>query len=174
MDKHIKEQNVSGEYYKKLSESFKDVGLNSGRFEPAFEATKAFISLMENKADFGVRLTDAYKTDDRATLLPLLLECDVIIDKFKAFCNSYRKAWMYYNKPFGYEVHDIRYGGNIARFETAKIRISEYLNGSIDKIEELEEERLYLDCRAYTEDENKFSGTFLWTGYKKIATVNIL
>ncbi len=173
VDKHIKEEKVSGEYYKKLSASFKNIGLNSKEFEPAFNAIKAYASLMENKADFGVRLIDAYKRNDKEALSKLLLECDVIISKFKEFCNAYRKAWMCYNKPFGYEVHDMRYGTGIARFETAKIRISDYLNGTIDIIEELEEERLYVDCRNYADDENKFSGTFLWSNYKKLSSVNI-
>ncbi|MBE6650135.1 MAG: beta-N-acetylhexosaminidase [Ruminococcaceae bacterium] len=174
VDKHIEEQGVEGSYYVKLSESYKKLGKNSGIFEPAFDVIRAYSSLMENKADFGVRLIKAYKENDRAALQSLLEECDVIISKFQAFIDAYRKAWMTYNKPFGFEVHDIRHGGNIARFITAKSRINDYLSGKSEKIEELEEERLYLDCRAYTEDENKFSGTFIWTGYKKIATVNIL
>lgn len=174
IDKHIKEQKVSGDYYKKLSESLKDVGVNSGRFEFAFDAIKAYVSLMENKADFGVRLTEAYKNNNKKEMYNLLAECDVIIAKFKTFCDAYRKSWMYYNKPFGYEIHDMRYGANIARFETAKIRISDYLNGKIEKIEELEEERLYVDCHSYKDDENKFGGSFLWANYKKLSSVNIL
>lgn len=174
IDKHIEEQKVSGEYYSKLTESYKDLGKNSGMFEPAFEVIKAYSSLMENKADFGVRLMKAYKENDRDALQNLADECDVIIEKFSVFTEAYRKAWMTYNKPFGYEVHDIRHGGNIARFITTKARIKDHLCGKIDKIEELEEERLYVDCRKYTEDENKFGGGFLWRQFKGCATINIL
>ena len=174
VDKHIEEQGVDGSYYVKLSESYKKLGKNSGIFEPAFDVIRAYSSLMENKADFGVRLIKAYKENDRAALQSLLEECDVIISKFQAFIDAYRKAWMTYNKPFGFEVHDIRHGGNIARFITAKSRINDYLSGKSEKIEELEEERLYIDCHDYKENENKFGGGFIWTGHKKFSTVNIL
>ena len=174
IDKHIEEQNISGDYYVKLSESYRNLGNNSGIFEPAFDVIKAYSSLMENKIDFGVRLIRAYKSNNRQELQSLLEECDVIISKLRVFINAYRKAWMKYNKPFGFEVHDIRHGGNLARFETAKERISDYLEGKIDKIEELEEERLYVDCHNYKDDENKFSGTFLWKTFKSMSTINIL
>ena len=50
--------------------------------------------------------------------------------------------WHKTNKPFGFEVLDVRYGGLISRIDTAILRIEEYLNGEITKIEELEEKRL--------------------------------
>ncbi len=174
VDKHIEEQNVSGDYYKKLSAEFSTIGCNSGFFEPAFNAIKAYVKLMENKVDFGTRLIKAYKDKDNDRLRALADECDTIILNFKAFNDAYRCAWHTYNKPFGYEVHDIRYGGNIARFESAKSRITDYLEGKVKKLEELEEERLYVDCNNYSENDNKFGGGFLWTGHKKLSTVNIL
>ena len=49
------------------------------------------------------------------------------------------------NKPFGWEVLDIRYGGVLARIDSSIERITDYLDGRINKIEELEQERLYFD-----------------------------
>ena len=46
------------------------------------------------------------------------------------------------NKPFGFEVQDIRIGGLIQRLKTAEKRIGEYINGESDCIPELEETRL--------------------------------
>ena len=46
-------------------------------------------------------------------------------------------------KPIGWEILDIRYGGAIAGTRTAEKRIRDYLDGRIDKIEELDEPRLY-------------------------------
>ena len=37
----------------------------------------------------------------------------------------------------------MRFGNLLSRIETAEYRLGQYLNGEIDKIEELEEERLY-------------------------------
>lgn len=174
IDKHIDKSHITGEYYQQLSKEYEIIGCKDDLFKPAFDVVKAYTSLMANKADFGVRLTKAYKEGDKALLAALADECDVIIEKLKVFKDAYRSAWMTYNKPFGYEVHDIRLGGNIARFESAKVRILEYLEGKIEKLEELEEERLYLDCFPYGEGQDQFCGNFLWMSYKTLATVNIL
>ena len=50
--------------------------------------------------------------------------------------------WMNENKPFGYEIVDIRLGGLKSRLLYAKKRIAQFLSGEIDHIEELECEQL--------------------------------
>ena len=59
---------------------------------------------------------------------------------------------MHYNlwnntyRPFGFEIVDGRYGIKIERIKTAIRRLDEYLNGKVDRLMELEEERLsFLD-----------------------------
>ncbi len=53
------------------------------------------------------------------------------------------------NKPFGWEVIDIRYGGYIRygglknRIDTTIARINDFVEERIEHIEELEQERLY-------------------------------
>jgi hypothetical protein len=79
---------------------------------------------------------------------------------------------MTYNKPFGWEVHDIRYGGLLARFATVKARIQDYLNGDTAALAELEAERLRFDCLG--EGAAPFGGAFLWNRYLQMATANIL
>ncbi len=171
VDKHIEEQGITGEYF---------VGLRNmpqtadPLFAPALNMCKACAAVLENKADFGVRLTRAYKEKDRETLTALVTECDVIIEKLTTFRETYRACWMAYNKPFGYEVHDIRLGGLAARFETARTRVAAYLAGEIENITELEEERLYIDCHPYGVEDDKFCGHFLWMEYTKLATAGIL
>ena len=59
--------------------------------------------------------------------------------------SEHRKQWFRTYKPFGWEVIDMRYGGLLARIDTAIERLSDYVNGIIDKIEELEAEKLYFD-----------------------------
>ena len=51
----------------------------------------------------------------------------------------------YYHQPNaigGFDVQDIRLGGLMARIQTAREVVLDYLNGEIDRIEELEQERL--------------------------------
>ena len=46
------------------------------------------------------------------------------------------------NKPHGFEVQDRRIGGVIRRTDACRARILAYVNGKIDRIEELEEKLL--------------------------------
>jgi len=168
MDKQISAMDTAS-YYKNVSEQIKDIGCNAGTFSPAIEVIKKLSSVLENKADFGVRLKNAYDTKDNQALSALAAECDIISDKIKALREIHRTAWMEYNKPFGWDIHDIRYGGLIMRFDTAKIRINAYLAGELDRMEDLEEERLRFDCR---EDGSPFGGDFLWYHYPTLTTAS--
>ena len=155
------EGNDARTYYRDVLEKLEKAKDNKDIFAPAYDMAIAHGKALEYKADFGVRLKKAYDAKDKEALKELAHECDIIRENVKNLCDTHRKAWMYYNKPFGWEVLDIRYGGIQSRFETAKILITEYLAGNIDKIDELEEERYLFG------DPN-------WLSYQRIATVNIL
>lgn len=174
VDKHIEKQGLTGAYYQSLTEELAALQCESGLFAPALAAIKACSAVLENKTDFGVRLTKAYAARDMQQLAMLARECEGIVEKLYAFKDAYRTAWMSYNKPFGYEVHDIRLGGVIARFETARARITAYLAGEVERIEELEEERQFVDGCGYMDATDFFDGHFLWESYKDFASVNIL
>jgi len=159
-------------YYAKLSKELASVGNADDIYKPAFDVVKAVCSLLENKADFGVRLKSAYDNGDRQTLSNLADECDTIIEKLTALKTVHKKSWMLYNKAFGWEVHDIRYGGLICRFETTKERINSYLSGEIPEIEELTAKRLRLDGKPDTDPH--ITSKFHWLKYGDVSTSNVL
>lgn len=161
VDRHV-EGIETAQYYTRVLGELTPLGKE---YAPAFQTIRALTDLLINKADFGVRLTRAYRANDRATLSAMMEECDTVIQKIKVLRTAHRNAWMTYNKPFGWEVHDTRYGGLIARFETAKDRIADYLSGAVSAIEELEEERLRFDCAP--EGSDPFGKQFLWYSYSK-------
>ena len=169
IDKHVEGLDTAT-YYKGVSEKLKDI--DGGEFAPAIDVIKKLSSLFENKADFGVRLKKAYDNNDTETLKALANECDVIIEKLSALRESHYSSWMEYNKPFGWEVHDIHYGGLIMRFETAKERIVSFLAGKIEAIAELEEARLRYDCQP--EGAPLAIGNFLWLRYHENVTPGLL
>jgi len=159
-------------FYKPLTKKLNSVN-NLGIFESAYDVIRKISSLLENKADFGVRLKEAYDKNDKEALSNLAEECRVIKEKAEELRVAHKRAWMEYYSPFGWEVYDIRYGGMLARIETCKERILDYLNGTISKIEELEEERLRLDLMPIG-SEPRFGGDFIWRRYNAIATTNII
>ena len=56
----------------------------------------------------------------------------------KEFDRTFRTQWLNCAKPFGLERIQVRNAGLIARFEETALRIREYLEGKIDRIEELD------------------------------------
>jgi len=172
VDKHIEGLEMGG-YYTDLTERLEASKEDKGIFGAAYDVICKLSALLENKADFGVRLKTAYDDDDRERLSDMLDECDTVIEKLKALKRAHKAAWMEYNKPFGWEIHDIRYGGLEARFETVRERLDGYLKGEIDAIEELEAERLFING-PHAEGEPSFDGTFKWIRYARYATANMI
>ena len=59
---------------------------------------------------------------------------------------SYHKdCWFKIYKAFGWDIMDLRYGSLLVRIMSAIEAVTDYLNGKLERIEELEEERLYFD-----------------------------
>ena len=171
IDAHLKNLDTDT-YYKETTEKLSALAPSDAIFAPAFDVITKLSSLLENKTSFGVRLKRAYDSGDREALASLSAECDTMTEKLEELRQAHRAAWHKYNKPFGYEVLDIRYGGIRARIDTAKYRIDAYLAGEVDSLPEIEAERLRIDCGR--EDEPPFIGRFLWRSYQGIATPNIL
>ena len=95
-----------------------------------------------------------------------------LIEKLKALKTSHYNAWMTYNKPFGWEVFDIRYGGLVMRFESCRERLCAYISGEISSIPELEAERLRIDCSDTP--ANIRAEHIVWRRYLGYSTTSIL
>jgi len=169
MDKHFDGLNLRS-YYKRVTKELDADVMDVGVFAPDVEVIRQLSSLLENKADFGIRLKAAYDQGDREALAAIQQECDVILEKITALRRAHREAWMLSYKPFGWEVHDIRYGGLSNRFDTVKERLAAYLNGTIGRIEELEAERIRFDGKP--EPAPTIDDMFFWMGYPSITSVS--
>ena len=171
VDKHL-EGMALAEYYKASTRTIRQNVPTDGPFAPACDTVLKLSELLESKADFGLRLKAAYDAGDREALAALATECDGIVEGLEALRRSHRASWMAYNKPFGWEAHDIRYGGLKARFETVQARVNAYLAGEIESIEELEEARLRL--AGTDRDASRFNSRFLWMKYQSYTTPSVL
>ncbi len=168
-DAHIPEGADLRAHYADLKEKIAAIADKQGFMAPSFQTLSDLASVLENKADFGLRLTKAYKENDREALSALLSECDTLIEKIHVLHESHRASFHFYNTPFGFELHDARYGGLTSRFATAKMRIADYLSGKIKAIEELEQPRLPLRGKA-----GEIGKSFMWVHYKTFANPNFL
>jgi hexosaminidase len=98
------------------------------------------------KADIGIKLKDAFDQNDNQRLTSLKSELPILRNMVDELRKLHRSLWFSTMKPFGWEIIDIRYGGILSRLESAEYRIDQWLNGEIDRFEELEVERLYHDA----------------------------
>ncbi len=95
------------------------------------------------KAELRKNLRKSYKAGDKDYLVKVMVEIlPELLNLYSEFSKLHSKQWKDTYKPFGYEVLSFRYGGVMARVHDAIDVIAEYLDGKIDKIEELEEEIL--------------------------------
>lgn len=111
-------------------------------FEMHFEQLKVTYSILYKKADIGVELKKAYDNGDTEKLAQLAKILCEIQDEVSNLHLLHRRNWYNTYKAFGWNLHDIRYGGVIARLQTAIDILDAYLNKEIDQIDELRETKL--------------------------------
>lgn len=131
-----------GEHYAELSAQLAKAKSDAGEYGYLFDTIVALCNVLELKAEIGVRARKAYKAGDKAELKNIVGDYSEMIDRTEEFYNVFRKQWYRENKPYGFEIQDIRLGGLIMRMKNCCNTIEEYLAGDIPVICELEEETL--------------------------------
>ena len=115
----------------------------AGEYRYVYDTLAALCDVLAEKSELSRELYEAYHASDRSTLAEIAEER---IETVKALVEDFRQAfraqWMRESKSFGFDVMDIRIGGVLAQLDTAQYLLTEYLTGRIDRIEELEAERL--------------------------------
>ncbi|NMA94649.1 MAG: beta-N-acetylhexosaminidase [Clostridiales bacterium] len=168
-DKHIEGLEL-GKHYENVAKNLLSHRDSYPKWHYIFDLPYNIANVLAIKADIGCNMKKAYDNNDRDglrdikdNLLPELYK------RIKALRLSHRSQWFKTNKSFGWEVLDIRYGGLLTRIDTAIERIGAYLDGSLNSIEEFEEERLYFTGER--QNEKEVLGYWVHQ-YSRIATVN--
>ena len=105
--------------------------------------------VLEIKSRVGVEAQRAYKSDNKEILKKIADEVlPELLNRVVDFHESVYVQWVTECKANGYDVLDLRLGGLESRIKTAIKRINLYINGDIDILEELAEERLSIDGRT--------------------------
>lgn len=123
-------------------------GVPANRFDFLFDTQRALADVTAMKADLSIRIKKAYRNGDKEALQNIVeKDFPAVCEALECLSDTYRRQWFKVNKPFGYEVIDVRFGGLKERMQTAKLRITAYLDGSVDSLEELEQEDLTFGLR---------------------------
>lgn len=144
-------------HYAELEREMAVFATRNGEYGFVFEVLKRLCSVLALKADAGVRITDAYLSGNKLDLTYMAEDVLPEIRRRVEALHAYHfERWHKVNKPFGWDIIDLRYGGLLMSLSTAIARISSYLAGNVDRLEELEEKRLpyqgqegLVDCYLY-------------------------
>jgi hypothetical protein len=143
-DKHIDELTYP-KHYEKGYKTLAKISEKKEEYSYIFDTLAKLAHILSIKCDLGIRLKRAYDRKDREALMIIADQCIELLGRMEAFHEALRYQWHLESKPFGFDVLDIRIGGLKERIRSANVRIKEYLNGSINQIDELEQERLELN-----------------------------
>ena len=130
------------EHYQELTVKLKERTGSNPDLNTIFDFYQQVAEVLSLKAEIGIHLKEAYDAGDSDKLREYLEDAKVLKESLNRLRLAHRTVWMEHNKPFGWEVIEIRYGGTIARMDTTIDRVSAYLNGELKEIAELKETKL--------------------------------
>ena len=139
-DKNFEGLNLKGHYKAKFEEL---ENISEPGFEKLFDYYVSLTKVLYEKAEIGIDIKRAYDKRDIDELKKLTDELKTLLVDYQDMCEKFETLWNAENKPFGFDVYDLRTGGTKSRIQTAIRKLTAYISGKLEKIEELEEERLY-------------------------------
>ncbi|MDR4890084.1 beta-N-acetylhexosaminidase [Fredinandcohnia sp. QZ13] len=143
------DENIKGlpiaNHYRGLVDQIRVAKERNQSVEKLFRFYEQLARVLCMKAEIGIDVKSAYDKRDKAKIKVCLDNLEILKVGIDRLRKAHRDVWFSVNKPFGWEVLDIRYGGILTRMETAEYRLGQWLNGEILKLEELEEVRLRYD-----------------------------
>ncbi len=129
----------AGVRFEEFAEKLHATAKKSRKYGYVFDTAARLSDVLAVKYELGVKTRAAYRSGDRQALRALA-ENDYtkLVKLIEKFFVSFEKQWMTDNKPCGFDIQERRLGGLIARTKSCRKRLLEYVDGKIDKIEELE------------------------------------
>ncbi len=135
--------------YKNHAQQLEDASVRAGEFSYIFKYLASLCRVLEIKKDLSLRTKKAYRQNNKKALLEIVKDYQATEERIEIFHQAFQELWEKENKPFGWEVQDARIGGVIRRIKTCRGRIEKFVDGELDKIEELDEELLPLRDEPY-------------------------
>lgn len=136
--------------YRKAAEELESYVAQNGDWNEYCSLSATVLRTAAYKAEIHTNLYDAYQKGDKEELARianvLLPECR---QSYIKLYDLYSQQWQREYKAFGWEVHCQRKGFQLVRIDYAIEMLTKYLNGEIEKIEELEEKPLNQDICEY-------------------------
>ncbi len=168
--KHI-DRDVCVPHYKNIADSLKPY-IKNENFGYMFEVMYHLANVCSVKSELINDIRDSYKAGDKQTLNQIAVsDIPRAVNAVNDLLLAVEKQWRKENLTFGLEVQQIRLGGLKERMIGVSKILLDYVNGVIDKVDELEQDALFYDCRPADSDRTLAIRESSW---KRIVTVNII
>ncbi|MBQ6902756.1 MAG: beta-N-acetylhexosaminidase [Oscillospiraceae bacterium] len=140
-DKHVAP--YYREHFTKWAKKFDEYAKVNTHWSYLFELQRDLCRVLELKCDIGVELYNAYHDGDKGKISKIANETlPEIISRMRVFCDSVTKQWNFENQIIGLDSLDLKLGGVLRRLEVSVKRLNDYLSDTVERIDELERERL--------------------------------
>ncbi len=117
-----------------------DLDRHVGQVEPVdLDHVATIAKFLAAKIDFRMNLEEMYAARDRSQLQRLMPEIGKLEGLIDQLQGTFRRQWYRKNKPFGFEVIQIRLAGLRERYREVGRLLSELLQSKRDRIPELDE-----------------------------------
>lgn len=127
------------EEWKKISKKLKNAAKRSPNYAYVFEEGSALAAFLYYKYGLAKKIYNLYQSKDKDGLRELLPSFKKMQKALRAFYEKFRCLWNKENKSSGFEIQDARLGGLMLRLEDTERTLKEYIDGKIERIEELED-----------------------------------
>ena len=131
------------QHYHALAVQFAHFAAQNKEYALLFEFLEALSRFLANKCAWRAQAAQIVAAADRKQAEKLLLLAQTLCKDIAALKKTWQALWLSQNKPFGFEIIDMRLGAMRSRMETAYSRVQDFCAGRIDSIEELAEPKLY-------------------------------
>jgi hexosaminidase len=164
MDPQLEDFDLRG-YYTDLTTEL-DAAAEEGGVASRLRYPAAIARVLSLKTHLRRDLRSAYLAGDKESLRELV-DGDLaeVRKAVRALWKTYRDMWLSTYKPLGLEVVEQRYGGLMARLETASDRLNAYLAGEISNVVEPEHEPIRLLPQPVEH---------VWVAYRRVTTPSFI
>lgn len=130
-------------HYEALAKKLLEASVRNGAYNEMFSLYAQVAHTLALKSEMGLRLTDAYRAGRKEELKEIaLVQLPDLKERMTILRSIHMKVWFRLYKHLGWDIMDMRYGSLLTRIDSAITEINQYLDGSLARLEELEEERL--------------------------------
>lgn len=129
-----------GRIYRRYAARLRAYAREGGEFAYLFDQAAKLCSVLEVKYELGLRARAAYRAGDREALAAVAADLKKSAKRLRVFYEAFRDNWMKEKKPNGFEIQQYRLAGMERRLEDCARMLEEYLAGTLQKIDELEED----------------------------------